>query len=316
MNELSDMRSPLGFINRLLTQLHRDESGATLTEFVVMLPIFLLVFYGVMELGQFSRKGSEAPIKAYKQTFDQALEYQKDFYAMGWNVHATSAAVSAGDQLAGTAITSESSPVHNRSTSIKVAANATEATTYLGLGANGHMGESHMRTEAVGMVGDLQGCEGAMPPDSNDCIELNPHLTNDLRDLVGESDFAYGLLNDGPDASSFSGMGGGVFSSLNNVLSGIGIRPAMAAGIRYGTVTGRHDETYSFAGRDVEMNAFFNTLVPPGTHGGGQGPRVDALYATAISRFTMQGQDHYADLPGIKWSQPLDSKTIDVPDYP
>lgn len=318
MNELLDMTYLRDRIGGLVGRLHRDESGATLTEFVVMLPVFLLVFYGVMELGQFSRKGSEAPVKAYKQTFEEALRYQKDFYAIDWNTHPTTAAGHAGDQLFGTGMISEGSPVHNRSDAVKIAANTTEALAYKGLLENGHMGESYERANAVGTIIDINGCEGVQPGASNDCYQLNDgRLTDDIEDLVGDSQYAKSLLSDAPDVQEFSNVtNGGVFGALNAVFDGFGIRPAMAAGIRYGTVTGRHEEDYTFAGRTVEMNAYFNTLVPPGTHGGNQGQRADAAYATAISRLTMQGQQHYENLLGIDYANDLESEDLTVPDYP
>lgn len=316
-------------LRRALGTFHVDQRGSTLTEFVIVLPIFVLVFNGVMILGEFTRKGSEAPIRAYKQTFDQALVFQKDFFTADWNVVPATAAVDAADQLAGTSMMGDSSPAHNSSGAVEVVANVTEGAAYGGLGFRGTMGESRTRAGAIAVVPGtkLYGREGpgpAMPADSTrlDGTGDEDRITSDLKDLVGESEYAFDLLNDGVSPSSFSGSGGGAFSALNSLVTAAGIRPAFAAGIRYGTVSARHEEDFTFAGRTISIDAHFSTLVPPGTTGDdtcpvfGQGPRCDAARATTVSRLTMEGHEQYKDLLGIQFSNPLDSVNANVDPYP
>lgn len=311
------LRDKFGWIRRRLAWFERDESGATMTEFVIMLPIFVLIFNGVMILGEFARKGSEPPVRAYKATFSKVIDFQKSAFAVGWSMQSTAGGGHAGDQLAGTGWVSDASPVHNRSTSVKVAANAAEASTYGLLVADGHMGESFARASAPGLAMDIEGCEGIEPPASNDCYQLNgsdDRLTRDINDLVGGSDYAEALLDDSIEFSGFSGNS--FLDVLNDSLDILGARPALAAGIRYGTVSGRHEETFTFAGLSKDMNAYYSSLIPPSTTGGGQGPRLDALRATAVTRLTMESHDHYGELPGIGWSQPVPSESYSVPDYP
>ncbi len=317
-------RGLMARLRGLLSGLHRNDSGATLTEFVIMLPIFLIVFDGVLVLGQFTRKSSELPVRAYKQTFEQALRYQKDFYAFGWNDQPQAASVDALTQL------NSVSTAHNRSTAVKWADYAEETAAYGGLGLSGTPGESYARVKPIAAVIDIKGCEGNSPGDyiyggsATNCVGLKSDniLKPQLKGWVGNAKYATDLLND--SVFNGGGFGGGFFSALNNIITHTGIRPALAAGVRYGTVSGRVDDDYTFAGQTMHMNAHFSTLVPPGTTGDGfcplgQGPRCDALRATAVARLTMQGEDYYKELPGIRWSQPLHgvgSKSFNVPDYP
>ncbi|TDP75824.1 TadE/TadG family type IV pilus assembly protein [Bradymonas sediminis] len=312
-------------LTRQLKRLHRDDGGATLTEFIIMLPIFLMVFNGVMILGEFTRKGTEAPIIAYKETFKEVLPFQDDNWFAAKHMQPTIAAADAGLQLAG------DSKAHNISGAVTAGANLAEGSTYLGMGLNGTMGESFSRANMMTMKPstDLQGCESNGPSWPSDCFTMNDQsgpqalsgsfipnssngkLTSDLKDLTGDSEYAYTLFNDGPSVQAFSGGGGGILGTLNAVVTGLGIRPALAANSRYGTVSGMSKETFTFAGISMEMEAHYNVLVPPSP----KGPMMDEMTATAISRLSMVGQDHYDDVLGIAWNQPLGSENLDVPDY-
>lgn len=278
-----------------LRRLHRDEGGATLTEFVITLPIFLLVFNGVMILGQFTRKGSETPIRAYKQTFTKVLPFQKSKFDF-MHMHVIPAAGDATSQLYG------SSKVHNKSTAVKLTAGATETATYVGMGVGGHMGESYARADAITAIPGtkLKGCDGIGPGWPSGCIDLNNssgtgafstsngHLTSKMKNLTGGSKLAFALFNDGVSAPSFSG-GSGVIGMLNQFMTAAGVRPALAANIRYGTVSGQASDSLTFAGQTMPMNAYYSVLVPPSP----KGPLMDAGLATLVVRATMQGQSHY-----------------------
>jgi hypothetical protein len=309
-----------GRARRALGGLHRNESGATMTEFVIVLPVFILVFNGVMVLGQFTRKGSEAPIRAYKKTFENVLPFQTNWWGQPAHMQTGAAAIDAGIQLAGDA------QAHNLSTSVNIASNISEGAAYTGLGVRGHMGESYARTNALTVLPgtELSGCDSIGPAWPSDCTDLNDSsgisaitttngkLTSDLTDLTGDSDYAYALFNDGTDATAFTGGGGGILAMLNAVITAVGIRPAIAANVRYGTVYGKHQESYTFAGRTMNMDVYFSTLVPPTP----KGAASDAAWAAGTTRTTMLGIDHYDDLLGIAWDQPLDSESISVPSYP
>jgi hypothetical protein len=301
-----------------LRRFQHDDSGATLTEFIILLPFFILCFQGVYTLGHLSEKNTHAPIKAYKQTFNKALAYQNSYYEVGTSWQTTAAAIDSGAQLATT------STPHNDSGVVEAVSGVWDGATQIGLGAEGTMGESFVRSWAVGQVADLNAFyeydrSGWLSSDDFEVIQLDKPgsdrlLTRDITDIVGESELARQLLDDGTSVSNFSNIsGGGAFGALMSVLSGTGLRPAIAAGNRYGTVSAKVTEVHPFPGGSIDSEAWFVTSIPPGTTGQ---PRVDALRATAMTRGTMHGLGPYKDLLGIKYSQPLDRESISVDSYP
>lgn len=305
-------------LQRVLKKMHRAESGTTMTEFVIMLPVFLTIFSGVMILGEFTRKGTHRPIKAYKATFEKVLPFQKKFQFPIKHIQSAAGATDAVVQLA-----TNSSP-HNESSVVKYAAGAAETAAYGGLGVKGTFGESYARANTVAAVPNmkLKACNGMGPDWPSDCVDLNDKsgmgaialsngkLTSDITDVVGNSKYARNLLDDGTRLSGFSG-GGGVLGMLSSALNVGGVRSVFAAGIRYGTVSGVVEDSYTFAGQTMDMEAHFNVLVPPST----QGPTLDAARAVATTRLTMTSSDHYDDLPGISDSQPLGRESLNVPNY-
>lgn len=310
-------------VQAFLRKLHRNESGTTLTEFVIMLPVFLLVFNGVMILGQFTRKGTEAPILAYKDTFQKVIPFQKQTWFSGMHMHPVSGAIDAGiTQLAG------NSKVHNVSNSVKYTANAVEASAYTRMGAQGTMGESYARAIIpTAMPGaKIQGCDGIGPAWPTKCEKLNNSsgfsailntfsssngkLTSKTKDVTGGSKYAYALFDDSLSVPNISG-GSGVLGMINEFLTATGIRPAVAANIRYGTVSGTAGDPYTFAGITMDMRAHYSVLVPPTP----KGKVADGATANAVTRLTMAGNKQYDKLLGIAWSQPLNVSSFNVNKY-
>lgn len=308
----------LASMRRILGKMHRAETGTAMTEFIIVLPIFLLIFNGVMILGQFTREGTTRPIRAYKDTFEKVLPFQKDFPMATWSISPASGAVEAGVHM-----TDSHSPVHNVSPMVKGAAIVTEGLTYTGMGIKGTMGESYARANALTLVPSmkLMGCKKNGPDWTSGCTELNKtmggtgdfnngNLTANIDKIIGDSEYANALLNDAIQPAAFKP--GTVLSTLMSGITVLGIRPALAAGIRYGTVYGRADDSYTFAGQTMEMDAYFSVLVPPAT----QSPKLDAARAGLTTRASMLGFGHYEKLLGIKGSQPLKSASFNVPNYP
>lgn len=292
-----------------------------MTEFVIMLPIFVLIFQGIVKYGQFTRKGSEPPIQAYIKTFDQTTELQKtNPFSPNRHMQPVSGAVDAEKQL------KDDSP-HNKSGTVEKAALGWEGLTYGAQGLRGTMGESATRVKTTATAADIEGCEGPYTPESDNCVELggmmgsNSYASSDIEDVTGDAAFAGDMMNDGFSAPKDQPSASGPLGALNSLVDMAGVRPALGAGIRYGTVTGSESETYSFMGRDMEMNAYYNTAVPPATTGGDLGPSADHWRATGVSFLTMHGHDYYNNLPGIAMDQPLDGGSDadftvdDLPDY-
>jgi len=70
MDSQNKKHSPL----RLLSSFHKNEDGTAMTEFVVVLPIFILMFVGMNELYKTNRQGLRAKITAAKSTWQASMD--------------------------------------------------------------------------------------------------------------------------------------------------------------------------------------------------------------------------------------------------
>ena len=63
---------------KCLGGLHHDEEGTTITEFVLLLPVFITIFAGMLNLSRLQHNSVEAHVSASKRLWDQAIPVQKD----------------------------------------------------------------------------------------------------------------------------------------------------------------------------------------------------------------------------------------------
>ncbi|MBA2663132.1 MAG: pilus assembly protein [Bradymonadaceae bacterium] len=282
-------------IGAWMGRFHRGESGATLTEFVMTLPIFILIFMGMMQLGQFESMAGKAWGNAYKDTWARALPITQaqdmavDFSDLTQiHANAQSASVAALHQMS-------SHRPHNDHDLIKLEVTLAEATTYGGLGVNGHWGESFQRTRPANNYMRFRHVDGL--------------VANNPNQILGNSAYARALLDDAGGALPIQpGGGSGPMASLNSIINGQGLRPVIGAGIRYGTVNGTKEVDHTVMGRTVSMRAHFNTLV---------GPQPTSDHVTmAVTRTAMERYNPYSEMLGISMSQPLRGETISVPTLP
>lgn len=61
----------------LSTSLHKDEGGTSLTEFVICLPVFIIIFMGIWDLSYMSRDGVRVKTQAAKATWEAAMTPQR-----------------------------------------------------------------------------------------------------------------------------------------------------------------------------------------------------------------------------------------------
>lgn len=271
-------------MKRLTKLFNSNERGTTMTEFVMTLPMFILAFIGVIQLGHVSEISVRTWAKAHRNTFEVALLPSK----VRWSPH-MQPAVGGG---IGAATLGLGSP--NSTTGVQTAFyTASELSTYGLMAWKGHWGESQSRTFLLDTVVDFR--------------YVDSHVTMDSSDIIGDSEFAKALVDE--EAGNFSGSGGGALGAVNALISGTGVRPAIAAGMRYGAVGAWSDDTISVLGRDVSTRASFNTLVPPF-------PLKDfeaAAVPTGIVRITMESYDPYAEVLGIAWDQPYPGGSGNAP---
>lgn len=270
---------------RWMRRLHRDQKGTTMTEFVITLPIFITIFIGILKIGLVNAHSVNVDAKAYRRMFNKAIGVQKSRFSL-MHIQPTLAAAGAGAQLA-------MHPPHTQTGIQKIAVTADEALTYGMMGFKGTYGESWARVRPVDPIFNMVGIEGR--------VVKKPDTT-----VIGGSKYTKDLFN---ESINFSMSGSGALAVLNAVLSGTGTRPALAAGIRYGTVTGAASDSTNYLKWSVSYGANFDTLVAPYP----MGTNTDELITTAIARLTMESYNPYSQILGIKFSQPLSSKSISVP---
>lgn len=64
-------------LKRIGASFHRDEDGTSLTEFVICLPVFLIIFAGLWDLSYMSRDGVRVKTQAAKATWEAAMAPQR-----------------------------------------------------------------------------------------------------------------------------------------------------------------------------------------------------------------------------------------------
>lgn len=273
---------------KLLSRFHQNEKGTTITEFILTLPIFIVAFVGTLQLGMFNEKSVKTWAKAHRNTFDQAIPVSQTRFSPYMQP-------TVGAALAGAGLAFGNKPIHQSGIQRGLVLVA-EGSTYLSMATKGHWGESSTRTLPIDAVVNMRYVEGYRTADSSKIIG-NSRL---VKDLVDES------------VGNFSGSGSGALGAINALLSGSGVRPAMAAGQRYGAVVGYATDSMSVGGRSMNMRAHFNTLVPPYPLKGFEAAAVP----TGVVRVTMENQRPYKEILGIKWSQPYPGGSLSVPTIP
>ncbi len=190
----------------IFKRLHKDEKGSSLTEFTIGLPIFLLIFSGIVSIHQLSQASLVSMTTANKKLWENAQEH--DIQHMS---PITAAVGSAGD-LAGLA----------SGGSIKDLLNASQG--------GGIYLDSWAKNKAANYI------PGATTPDSN-------HMKiGDIHKSFTDESPSQQLLDDNlldPNVSKPTGAVGSILAGIaSDLLEVSGAKMALATGIRYGTVDG------------------------------------------------------------------------------
>ncbi len=256
-------------VARLLTPLkniagrvHHDQKGTSLTEFVICLPIFIIIFVGVVNLNKLQDKSVLIKVQATNDLWTNAIPVQKE------NIASRMVPLTQGGNTVAHIGSRLKYPI---SDAIGIAGG-------LGLGATGHFGESYAMTIGVSAAADVftsdMEIEMRGGPVYND-MELT-------RDLVDD-----GTIKTIPNGS-------GALSYLNMLITISGTRPAIAAGIRYGLASGEAKATVSIAGVSNELSTGYDVLVAPK-------PTSEAL-TVAVTRLAVESYKPFNGILGIEWS--------------
>lgn len=253
-----------------------DNSGVTLTEFVLTLPVVIVIFAGIGSLGKLQETSVRVWARAHANTFDSL---QEEKILSGLDDIVPSAGLNLNDSktskllppLAGGAALDQLKEyaIPQESTALRSSVTAAEVRAYSKLASDGHMGELEGRLEPLHRIGGFN-YFGV----SSSAVSPN---TYQLMGIPGRGGSQIGstLVYDGPSSFSSSFQGGEdcpggllaqVGSRVEQALSSGGIRPMLAAGIQYGTITGEPESEFIDMGMrqpPVKVQAYYNVTMPP-----------------------------------------------------
>lgn len=256
-------------------RLHRDERGTALTEFIIVLPIFVLIFAGVGHLTRLNKTAIRLGATSYSKMWVEAKKVQTD----DPSDHRTPASAAGLIQ----AHSAQYRGLQEETGMQQIVKHETGSHAN-GLTQSGHMGESFERVRSA-----RQNIEIA---------HIDADVTSQLNGVTGESAYAQKLFDDSGSASTY-------YPGGSSSVSSHGLRPVLAAGIRYGTVVGSDHDTVDVGGKQIELAHYFTTLVAPK-------PSSEAT-ASSITRQALNGHGPYDNLLGIAEDQPLDAESISAP---
>jgi len=252
-------------MTKILDMLHDDDRGTAMTEFVICLPVFLIVFAGIATLAELEVASTAVEVRATKDLWSKAIPVQQS----NISIHMQPAV--SGAMAVGQIGSHFSQPIGD------TLAIAKEG----GLAAKGHFGESYFATKPVDVFADLGSpVEGRLTPD---CQQIVP--TDYTRDLVDDS-----LVKQIPSGS-------GPLAAFNMVISMAGVRPAIAAGIRYGIVVGQNSDSGQAGPVPYNVSAGYDVLVAP--------KPSNEWIATAVTRLAAESYKPYSGVLGIEFSSRL-----------
>lgn len=259
-----------------------NESGATMTEFIITLPIFILIFAGIANLSRLNKAVVRTSGVAYSDMWDNALKVQKG--SPGTHTSA---------RHSGTAIKENMKTYRDKQPENYVRQVVRRETNRHGDGLtlNGTLGESNARVKA--------------PHNAIKFRAIHSDLTPNINSVVGKSSYGKRLFDDSSSARSFTYSSSGSFASLNAKLSGpAATRMVHATRAHYGEEMGTDKQTVVIAGQKFHIHQYYNTLVSPGWQ------REDA--AAAVTRTALNGIPAYDNMLGIAKNQRLSKKTQSV----
>lgn len=193
-------------------RLHVDEDGTSMTEFVIGLPVFIILFVGILNLHSAGVNSVLVKGTAHSKMWVKAIDIQTRFVPE-WSTHPISAAGRAAylhQQTGGNAL--------------DYALDSADGIAAASGLSGGIMAHSYSRAAPVALVDSV----------SPDGKPVTWDLSKEYL-IPEEESVSYALMNDAIDYGSFGSItGNGVLGGLNSIVDFGGMRPAIAAGIRYG----------------------------------------------------------------------------------
>lgn len=284
---MSQQNDRLDVLTRL-GRLRRMERGAALTEFVITLPIFIMIFSAVIWIGQSYQKMVETNIRANIEMWNWATNVQTNRTPGGAmeNLNPVSSVGPLGERLSTEGL--------DGSGAAGAAVNSARA-------LRGTHGESYVFLRPAQASNTMPISRDQLKDSPDEYLRRGRHRS-----------FAMGIINDSPlsDGSKRPGGGGGAFTRLvPDVPAGLsqgdnGFVQAMGANIRWGSAYGDYSEEYK-AGNIAELDfrAHFYVMVPPYAPQDNTAAAADELLTTGTSRMlgmTSRSDCWMAEIPGVQ----------------
>lgn len=212
-------------IHAFLARFHQDQRGTSLTEFVIALPIYLAIMIGMLNLYQLHQGAIYSAQRSNAIMWRNAIPVQQSPFT---------------------------GQVLPASGGVFTIANYVEAKKLPGFYAGIDSGAAF-----GGLYTDSWMKAGAMDLIPNVNVDPEPKLR--LSGIVCNPSHAHQLMNDQIDFRNMSfGSFGNFASSLMNMT---GSRPSIAAGIRYGSISGTDEHTFGPADGRFQATTLNNWMV-------------------------------------------------------
>lgn len=253
-------------MRRSFFALHRDRRATALTEFVITLPVYMVMLMGIMTLYELHQGVMTSERAASGNAWEDTVNLQTNGM-FNWD--------SAQRVTPPTGLGSVYSFYNDYEWSAYAGADA--LTTGGGLYL-----DSGLKGDVIGNVADFNVSGVTSPVTGATDVMCNPSHTRNLMDDVGNFS---------------SGTGGSLAGTINSALNYSGVRPGVAAGIRYGITGGSDDLTFGtggFRGYEAEANTGYMVSSPT--------QPTERFPSVAFSYLEIYGNDAFNDLAPLGWN--------------
>ena len=286
---------------RKIGELHRDEEGTTITEFVLLLPVFITIFAGMLNLSRLEHNSVEAHVTASKQLWDQALPVQKDDATNGFTTYSDAQTRSAQN------IANRTDPAKNNIRSFLL----NRWNRSGSLGDSNYMIQDIYNTALDASEFDLNqyhelsqsstAMKRLLQLESEGNSDLRLQLTDNINPLVS-TQMARLVLDDANNSPVANAPSVNKLLDASAQIAGqSGSRLAIGAGHRYGNVASSVSRDATLAGDDFDLYANYDVLVAPVAYE----TQTQQLRTIGISRLGMDAHTLYSTILGIEGTETL-----------
>ncbi len=253
----------------------RDQDGTSLTEFAIMLPVFVLILKFIVYMGVFGHYKTEEWNQTQRDLwFEVRADQQLGHVPIDpndpgqWDTDPERAGTRGLADLA-------EYPVRPWPESMETTVGNHERNTLTGLQTSGSWGESHQRTRLA-----------------DDRMDFFPgrtgyHVASSPDSVIGGSRYASDLVNDSS-------------GTRVDYLVNRGLPMVVGASIRYGVAQAVREREINWApGWEFRIQAEYNVMMPP------RPPPNAEVWAQEVARSQLDNHQPYANLLGIANHQPL-----------